>query len=82
MLAGAGHLAQGTSSASTKLFHGGLRYLVLEELSSGYPQEALEERETLLTAMPQYQLADAFVLPVHPICDSKTTRQPRVCWGS
>ncbi len=39
-----------TSSASTKLFNGGLRYL--EYLEFRPAREALEERETLLAAMP------------------------------
>ena len=41
-----GDLAQATSSASTKLFHGGLRYL--EYFEFGLVRKALEERETLL----------------------------------
>ncbi|MDC1193443.1 FAD-dependent oxidoreductase, partial [Planktomarina temperata] len=43
-------LAAATSSASTKLFHGGLRYLEYWELR--LVREALVERETLLKAMP------------------------------
>ena len=43
-------LAQATSSASTKLFHGGLRYLEYYEFR--LVREALIERETLLRAMP------------------------------
>ena len=45
-----GDLAQATSSASTKLFHGGLRYL--EYFEFRLVREALAERETLLVAMP------------------------------
>ena len=41
-----GDLAQATSSASTKLFHGGLRYLEYYEFR--LVREALVERETLL----------------------------------
>ena len=53
-----------TSSASTKLFHGGLRYLEFFEFK--LVRHALEEREILCSApMPQYQLADALsVLPL------------------
>ena len=40
-------LASGTSSRSSKLFHGGLRYL--EQLEFGLVREALHERELLLT---------------------------------
>ncbi|MEO1294114.1 MAG: FAD-dependent oxidoreductase, partial [Pseudomonadota bacterium] len=43
-------LAQATSSASTKLFHGGLRYLEYYEFR--LVREALLEREVLLKAMP------------------------------
>jgi glycerol-3-phosphate dehydrogenase len=40
-------LASGTSSRSSKLFHGGLRYL--EQLNFGLVAEALRERELMLT---------------------------------
>jgi glycerol-3-phosphate dehydrogenase len=43
-----GDLAQATSSASTKLFHGGLRYLEYYEFR--LVREALIEREVLLRA--------------------------------
>ncbi|RCW87201.1 glycerol-3-phosphate dehydrogenase [Paracoccus lutimaris] len=59
-----GDLAQGTSSASTKLFHGGLRYL--EYFEFRLVREALEERETLLTAMPHISWPMRFVLPYSP----------------
>ncbi|MBN8632703.1 MAG: glycerol-3-phosphate dehydrogenase [Rhodobacterales bacterium] len=57
-------LAQGTSSASTKLFHGGLRYL--EYFEFRLVREALEERETLLVAMPHISWPMRFVLPLSP----------------
>ena len=60
-LAEQGDLAQGTSSASTKLFHGGLRYL--EYFEFRLVREALEERETLLVAMPHISWPMRFVLP-------------------
>ncbi len=63
-LAEMGDLAQGTSSASTKLFHGGLRYL--EYLELRLVHEALAERETLLVAMPHISWPMRFVLPTHP----------------
>jgi glycerol-3-phosphate dehydrogenase len=63
-LAEMGDLAQGTSSASTKLFHGGLRYLEFLELRLVH--EALAERETLLLAMPHIAWPMRFVLPTHP----------------
>lgn len=63
-LAEQGDLAQGTSSASTKLFHGGLRYLEYFEVR--LVREALEERETLLVAMPHISWPMRFVLPLSP----------------
>ncbi|SOH95104.1 glycerol-3-phosphate dehydrogenase [Monaibacterium marinum] len=59
-----GDLAGATSSASTKLFHGGLRYL--EYLEVDLVRKALIERETLLTAMPHISWPMRFVLPFHP----------------
>jgi len=56
-------LASATSSASTKLFHGGLRYLEYFELR--LVREALIERETLLRAMPHISWPMRFVLPYH-----------------
>ena len=50
-------LASGTSSRSSKLFHGGLRYL--EQLNFGLVREALRERELMLT-----RLAPHLVKPV------------------
>ncbi len=64
VLAEQGDLAQGTSSASTKLFHGGLRYL--EYFEFRLVREALEERETLLVAMPHISWPMRFVLPLSP----------------
>lgn len=58
-----GDLAQGTSSASTKLYHGGLRYLEYYEFR--LVREALEEREVLLRAMPHIAWPMRFVLPHH-----------------
>ncbi|MBL4805805.1 MAG: glycerol-3-phosphate dehydrogenase [Rhodobacteraceae bacterium] len=56
-------LASATSSASTKLFHGGLRYLEYFEI--GLVRKALKEREILLQAMPHISWPMRFVLPVH-----------------
>ncbi|SHH77799.1 glycerol-3-phosphate dehydrogenase [Cognatishimia maritima] len=56
-------LASATSSSSTKLFHGGLRYLEFFEFR--LVREALKERETLLTAMPHISWPKRFVLPYH-----------------
>lgn len=57
-------LAQATSSASTKLFHGGLRYL--EYFEFRLVRESLHERELLLSAMPHISRAMRFVLPIDP----------------
>lgn len=56
-------LASATSSASTKLFHGGLRYLEYFEVR--LVREALIEREVLLRAMPHISWPMRFVLPYH-----------------
>ena len=56
-------LGSATSSASTKLFHGGLRYLEYWEVR--LVREALVERETLLRAMPHISWPMRFVLPYH-----------------
>ena len=63
-LAEAGDLGGATSSASTKLFHGGLRYLEFFEFR--LVREALEERETLLRAMPHISWPKRLVLPIDP----------------
>ena len=63
-LAEKGDIGGATSSASTKLFHGGLRYL--EYLEFRLVREALAERETLLAAMPHIAWPLRFVLPVDP----------------
>lgn len=57
-------LASATSSASTKLFHGGLRYLEFFEFK--LVRHALAERETLLRAMPHISWPMRFVLPLSP----------------
>ena len=57
-------IGSGTSSASTKLFHGGLRYL--EYFEFRLVREALREREVLLKAMPHISWPMRFVLPIHP----------------
>ncbi|MCB1787373.1 MAG: glycerol-3-phosphate dehydrogenase [Gammaproteobacteria bacterium] len=62
-LAEQGDLAQGTSSASTKLIHGGLRYLEYYEFR--LVREALFEREVLLRNAPHIIWPLRFVLPHH-----------------
>jgi glycerol-3-phosphate dehydrogenase len=57
-------LASGTSSASTKLIHGGLRYL--EQGAFRLVREALAEREVMLRMAPHVIRPMRFVLPAHP----------------
>jgi glycerol-3-phosphate dehydrogenase len=57
-------LASGTSSASTKLIHGGLRYL--EHRAFALVRESLAERERLLALAPHLVRPMRFVLPVYP----------------
>jgi glycerol-3-phosphate dehydrogenase len=63
-------LAHFTSSASTKLIHGGLRYL--EHLQLRLIREALRERERLLSIAPHLVTRAQFVLPYQ--------RQLRPAW--
>ena len=58
-----GDLAGATSAASTKLIHGGLRYL--EHYEFRLVREALVEREVLLRAAPHIVWPLRFVLPYH-----------------
>ena len=57
-------LASATSSASSKLIHGGLRYL--EHYEFGLVRAALAEREALLRAAPHLIRPLRFVLPINP----------------
>lgn len=59
-----GDLAEGTSSRSGKLVHGGLRYLEYYEFR--LVREALIERETLMNAAPHIIWPLRFVLPHSP----------------
>ncbi|WP_370674217.1 glycerol-3-phosphate dehydrogenase [Pleomorphomonas sp. PLEO] len=63
LLAEMGDLASGTSSASTKLIHGGLRYL--EHYEFRLVREALTEREILWAMAPHIIWPLRFVLPHH-----------------
>lgn len=56
-------LASATSSASTKLIHGGLRYL--EQYEFNLVRHALHEREVLLKAAPHIIWPLTFILPHH-----------------
>jgi len=57
-------LAAHTSSASTKLIHGGLRYLEYSEF--GLVRKALQEREVLLRSAPHIMWPLRFVMPHAP----------------
>jgi len=57
-------LAQHTSSSSTKLIHGGLRYL--EHYEFGLVRKALAEREVLLQDAPHIMWPLRFVMPHDP----------------
>ena len=57
-------LASHTSSASTKLIHGGLRYLEHYEFS--LVRKALQEREVLLRSAPHIMWPLRFVMPHDP----------------
>ncbi len=57
-------LASGTSSASTKLVHGGLRYLEYHEFA--LVRQALREREVLWRIAPHIIRPMRFVLPHTP----------------
>jgi glycerol-3-phosphate dehydrogenase len=61
MLCEQGDLASATSSASSKLIHGGLRYL--EYYRFGFVREALKEREILLSIAPHIVWPARFILP-------------------
>ncbi|CAM2900334.1 glycerol-3-phosphate dehydrogenase [Legionella worsleiensis] len=54
-------LASKTSSSSTKLIHGGLRYLEYYEF--GMVKKALNERQTLLNMAPHIVHSQSFILP-------------------
>ena len=62
-------LASGTSSWSTKLVHGGLRYLEYYEFR--LVREALIEREILWGIAPHIIRPLRFVLPHHARCRSR-----------
>ncbi len=65
-------LAAGTSRRSSKLIHGGLRYL--ESLQLSLVRESLRERELLLKLAPGLVRRQAFFIPVY----AQTTRRPTI----
>lgn len=66
-------LASHTSSSSTKLIHGGLRYLEYYEFS--LVRKALQEREVLLKSAPHIMWPLRFVMPHDP-----TDKSLRPAW--
>jgi len=66
-----GDFASGTSSKSTKLMHGGLRYL--ETFEFGLVRESLKERFIQLQQFPQLVKPLPFIIPVY-------TSSPRPLW--
>ena len=63
-------LASGTSSRSSKLIHGGLRYLETAQFS--LVRESLRERELLIKLAPALVKRQKFFIPVYP----ETSRRP------
>jgi len=58
-----GEIGAGTTSASTRLIHGGLRYL--EHFEFGLVYESLRERETLLRIAPDLVRPLAMAIPIY-----------------
>ncbi len=68
-------IASGTSSRSSKLIHGGLRYL--ESAQFGLVRESLREREILLRIAPELVQRVPFYIPVY----ATTRRRPWMIRG-
>ncbi len=58
-------IAAGTSSRSSRLIHGGLRYL--EQFRFGLVREALAERRRLLTLAPHLVRIEPLLFPIYGI---------------
>jgi len=58
-------IASGTSGRSSRLIHGGLRYL--EQLHFGLVHEALQERARLLRLAPHLVTLEPFLFPIYGI---------------
>src|SRR5215213_4241840 len=63
LLVDKGDIGSGTSSASTRLIHGGLRYL--EHFEFGLVRESLRERETLLRIAPHLVRPLPLTIPIY-----------------
>jgi glycerol-3-phosphate dehydrogenase len=59
-----GDYAEGTSSRSSKMIHGGLRYL--QNLDLGLVREALLERQLLVQLAPHLVYPTPFLVPAFP----------------
>lgn len=70
-LAEKGDYASGTSSASSKLVHGGIRYL--EQYRFSLVRHSLKERETMMRLAPHLVFPLRFLLPI-------TAAQSRPAW--
>ena len=71
LLVDKGDVGGGTSAGSTRLIHGGLRYL--EHFEFGLVRESLRERETLLRIAPHLVRPLALTIPIY-----KESRRGRV----
>ena len=58
-----GDLARGTSTQSSKLIHGGLRYL--EQLELGLVREGVRERAVLMRLAPHLARPLPFIFPIY-----------------
>ncbi len=67
-----GDIGQGTSSRSTKLLHGGIRYLAQGEFS--LVKEALRERQWMLKTYPNFCTKQRFILPAQNFRQAITYR--------
>src|SRR3982751_1474375 len=63
LLVDKGDVGAGASSASTRLIHGGLRYL--EHFEFGLVRESLREREILLRIAPHLVRPLAITIPIY-----------------
>jgi glycerol-3-phosphate dehydrogenase len=63
LLVDKGDVGGGTSAASTRLIHGGLRYL--EHFEFGLVRESLKERETLLRIAPHLVRPLPITIPIY-----------------
>ena len=72
--------AKGTSSRSTKLVHGGVRYLAQGDI--GLVREALYERGLLLKNAAHLVKNEAFIIPVYDWWRGNEHRhEPVLCYG-